>query len=411
MKIDLQKLRTLPLAKVFSDPKKILKFTIITMGVFLFMIVSFIGVTYATSTPNFCATCHIMKPEVATWEASSHSQVDCVTCHVDPGLTNALKHKVVATKELYHYVTKTYELPIRMTEEIPDDRCLQCHSTDRKVSPSYPGLYIPHERHNEKGVACVKCHQGVAHGNIASRGMTMGGDFSEWDRAAGTKVMDPEFTLPEMQLCMDCHGRRGVTVACEACHSGNMMPENHRESSFKVNHGQQAKKDIDYCDTCHSYIKAPGVTSNQMPDEEDPVASYLASMQTGSDSDYTDYAKTNEYCVDCHKKRPVTHDDNWPFEHGKRAESDEQRCLVCHSPRTDVKGTTQKAACSSCHPSIHKNRSWRLSHPIEVPPRYAVLEPKCLQCHVRSSCSTCHRIKDTDSKKLPQPKIKITPVQ
>ncbi|HWI54330.1 MAG TPA: NapC/NirT family cytochrome c, partial [Desulfobacteria bacterium] len=328
-----------------SDKKKILKFTILTVGVLAVMFLLALGITYGTSFPKFCASCHIMKPEFATWEASSHSQVDCVACHVDSGVVNALKHKAVATKELYKYVTKTYELPIHMTETIPDDRCLKCHSLKRKVSPSSTDLYIPHEKHHDNKIACVKCHQGVAHGKIASRGMTLGGDFNSWNRSAGQKVMNRDSIIPKMDLCMDCHGRRGVTVACEACHTSSVKPDSHRQTSFKLNHGKDAKKNIRYCDTCHAYIKAPGVTSKDLPEAEDPVAKYLNSFQTGSDSDYTEYARTNEFCIDCHRKRPVTHTETWPFEHGKSVKNNEQRCLVCHSPRSDVKGTTTQGAC------------------------------------------------------------------
>ncbi len=381
--------------ETFNDKRKILKFTIIAIGISLFTLLLVVGITYGTSIPKFCTVCHIMKPEFATWEASSHSRVDCVACHVDPGFGNALKHKAIATKELFMYLTKTYELPIRMTEQLPDDRCLRCHSLKRKVSPS-SDLYIPHERHAAKKVACVKCHEGVAHGKIASRGLTMGGDLNKWNKAKGEQVMVSDNILPKMDLCMDCHGRRGVSVACETCHSGSMMPESHREKSFKLNHGKLAKKNIKYCDTCHSFIKAPGVTSRDLPEQEDPVAKYLNSMQTGSGSTYAEYAQSNEYCVECHKKRPPSHNDQWPFEHGRAADKDSQRCLVCHVPRGDVKGTIQSGACSSCHPSIHKS-PWRQSHPVEVPKRLGVLEARCVQCHVRDVCGSCHGIKDFDS--------------
>ncbi|PKM81682.1 MAG: hypothetical protein CVU89_07970 [Firmicutes bacterium HGW-Firmicutes-14] len=393
--------------KMLPDNRKILKFTIIGSGILILLLLSVIGMTYATSAPKFCSTCHIMKPEHATWEASSHSQINCVTCHVDPGLTNALKHKVVAAKELYLYITKGYELPVQMTEKLPDSRCLQCHSVKRKVSPSYPGLYIPHELHYDKKVACVKCHQGVAHGKIASSGMTMGGNFNEWDKERGAGVMVPKNMVPGMDLCMDCHGRRGVTIACEACHSGSMKPDSHRDKTFKAQHGSLAKKDIKSCDVCHSFIKAPGVTAQNMPDE-DPVTRYLNSISSGpgGDSGYAEYAQTNEYCVDCHQKRPITHDDNWPFNHGKEADKDNQRCLVCHAPRGDVKGTTKTGACASCHPSIHKY-PWRKSHPITIPPKYARLEPRCFSCHVKDVCTSCHGTREKNLEPLPRAKVTI----
>ncbi len=386
--------------KLIPERKVLFKYILIITGLLVFLFGGMYAATALTSTPEFCKSCHIMQPEYATWQASSHSQISCVECHVDSGLVNEMKHKVVATKELYMYVTKTYELPIRMTEDIPDNRCLKCHSTKRPVSPSYQGLYIPHDKHNKAGVGCIKCHSGVAHGKITEQGLTMGGNFNSWTKAAGYKVMTAKNTSPRMDLCMDCHGRRGVSVSCETCHGGdNMKPETHREVSFKTKHGQLAKKNIQYCNTCHAYIKAPGVTSVDMPQQEDAVAKYLDSLDAGAEANsYANYAKTNEYCVACHKKRPFTHDDNWPIKHGQVAQKNSESCLICHSPRSDVKGTTQTAACASCHPSIHNGIPWRKSHPIEIPQRYTTLEPRCFQCHVKETCIGCHRSSGPETK-------------
>lgn len=386
--------------QLFSDKRKILKFTIISSGILIVLLLSTFGVTWATSLPKFCATCHIMKPEYATWQASDHSQVDCVACHVDPGLINALKHKVVATKELYMYVAKKYQLPIQMTEKIPDSRCLKCHSLKRKVSPSYPDLNIPHQRHHDNGITCVTCHKGVAHGQIASRGVTTTGDLNKWDKAEGQQVMTTDYTVPKMELCMDCHSQRGVTTACDACHSGSMKPESHLQKTFKTTHGELAKKNIKYCASCHDFIKAPGVQSQdllQQQEQQDPVQKLLDSFQTGPDAtSYIEYAKTNGFCVDCHKKKPPSHNDQWPFRHGQQAAKDQSSCLVCHSPRTDVSnGATAQTACSSCHPSIHDNIPWRVSHPIEIPQRLGILPALCVQCHVKSMCSKCHTIQDS----------------
>jgi hypothetical protein len=39
-------------------------------------------------TPQFCrATCHTMAPEFAAYQNSPHSRVECVGCHVAPGVS------------------------------------------------------------------------------------------------------------------------------------------------------------------------------------------------------------------------------------------------------------------------------------------------------------------------------------
>lgn len=390
------------ISAMLANKKRLIKFAVITLGVLAAAAAVSITATVATSTPKFCSTCHVMKPEYVTWQASSHSRVSCVQCHVKPGLGNALVHKVEATKELYRYVTKTYELPIMMTEQIDNDRCLQCHNLKRRVSAT-GDLIIPHKKHQDKKIACIKCHQGVAHGKVANRGLTRGGDFKKWDAATGRKLMIRDFTDPKMDLCMDCHERRGVTLACEACHSSPKMPDGHREKGFKTNHGQHAKKSIEYCGTCHNYITKNGGTANELqPQEEDPVQAFLnrvvQSDGAKSLNGVADFARNNGYCSDCHKKRPPSHNDQWPYKHGPTAEATPDGvndCLVCHAPRADIGGASVKqAACGGCHPSIHKNRKWRDSHPITIPPKFPILEARCYTCHSKDLCSTCHMLQE-----------------
>lgn len=388
------------ISDILANKQRLLKYAVITVGILAVLVIGAITATIVTSTPQFCANCHIMKPEYVTWQASAHSKISCVQCHVKPGMINALLHKTEATKELYKYVTKTYELPITLTEQIDNSQCLQCHDLKRKVSTG-SDLVIPHKKHQAKNIPCIKCHQGVAHGNIASRGLTQIDAFKNWDVKKGRKLMTVEFTAPKMDLCMNCHERRGVTTACEACHSNPKMPDSHREKGFIKNgvHGQLAKKNIDYCSTCHNYITKNGGTSDALKvEDEDPVQSFLdrVTQSEGAKSDgIAGFARSNGYCSDCHSKKPPSHNDEWPIKHGPTAESRADGvddCLICHAPRNDAASgaSAKQAACGSCHPSIHKNKYFRQSHPIFLPPKLPILEPMCFNCHQKELCSNCH---------------------
>ncbi len=385
------------ISDVLANKQRIFKYALILAGILIVLAAAGITTTVVTSRPGFCVACHVMKPEYATWQASSHSKVGCVECHARPGNVNMLADKAESAKKLYKYVAKTYELPVIMTEQIDNDRCLKCHDLKRRVTAT-GDLIIPHKKHQDKKIACTKCHQGVAHGKIASRGVTGGGDFKKWDVAAGQKLMTREFTDPKMGLCMDCHERRGVTLACDACHANPKMPEGHRGKGFFSNHGGQAKKSITYCATCHDYItKNGGTASDLSKQEEDPVTAFLnrVTQSDGAKSDgFSSYARNNGYCSDCHKKRPPSHNDEWPYKHGPTAEATPDGandCLVCHSPRNDISGASVKqAACGSCHPSIHKNPKWRDAHPITIPPKYPILEARCFTCHTKDICGNCH---------------------
>ena len=40
-----------------------------------------------SSTPQFCGTCHNMKPYYQSWKHSKHNKIACVECHISPGIT------------------------------------------------------------------------------------------------------------------------------------------------------------------------------------------------------------------------------------------------------------------------------------------------------------------------------------
>ncbi|GAW93574.1 cytochrome c3 family protein, partial [Calderihabitans maritimus] len=192
-----------------------LKLFILVNGLVLFIGVFSVAALKLTSTPQFCAICHEMRPEYVTWAATSHNKVACVKCHIEPGIVNLIKHKMGAMKQLYQHVTKTYHRPIEMPHEIEDYICEQCHSQNRVVNAS-GDLIIPHEKHKIQEVPCVRCHSGVAHGKIAEREVTAEGDFSEWTLALGKKEAAPKYTRPAMKTCMTCHKERQVTTDCAA---------------------------------------------------------------------------------------------------------------------------------------------------------------------------------------------------
>ena len=43
------------------------------------------GAIVVTGQPGFCNSCHIMNTYYASWEDSSHSKVNCLDCHLQPG--------------------------------------------------------------------------------------------------------------------------------------------------------------------------------------------------------------------------------------------------------------------------------------------------------------------------------------
>lgn len=84
-------------------------------------------------TPQFCgATCHTMTPELAAYQNSPHSRVECVECHVAPGAGGWISSKTSGMRQLVETVLNTYPKPI--SSAIASNRlvpatetCENCH--------------------------------------------------------------------------------------------------------------------------------------------------------------------------------------------------------------------------------------------------------------------------------------------
>jgi len=84
-------------------------------------------------TPQFCGgTCHTMNPQLAAYENSPHSRVECVECHVVPGAAGWISSKTSGIRQLVETVLKTSPKPIPSALEsnrlVPARQtCENCH--------------------------------------------------------------------------------------------------------------------------------------------------------------------------------------------------------------------------------------------------------------------------------------------
>ena len=88
-------------------------------------------------TRQFCgATCHAMAPEMAAFQNSPHSRLECVECHVGPGAAGWVASKASGTRQLFETVLESYPRPIPSALEtnrlVPvRDTCENCHWPQR----------------------------------------------------------------------------------------------------------------------------------------------------------------------------------------------------------------------------------------------------------------------------------------
>ena len=115
-------------------------------------IVITLGALEASSSPQFCGSCHEMKAYVVGWEESAHKNVSCTDCHFEPGLVNYAKGKLGAMKYLVKHFTQDEFDPQAV---VLDTTCLHCHDgllTDKT-------LKMDHSMVAEMEASCSDCHK------------------------------------------------------------------------------------------------------------------------------------------------------------------------------------------------------------------------------------------------------------
>lgn len=84
-------------------------------------------------TPQFCGgSCHTMAPELAAYQNSPHSRVECVECHVAPGAAGWISSKTSGVRQLVETVLNTSPKPIpsaiQSNRLVPArETCENCH--------------------------------------------------------------------------------------------------------------------------------------------------------------------------------------------------------------------------------------------------------------------------------------------
>jgi len=220
-----------------------------------------IQMMHATSTAEFCKTCHPkeaveVRGEYYSFKRGIHSEagVSCLDCHGAPGIDGYLNaHVVAGMRSLYHEIFTSEEQVIKdLTKFATDPKaaehaaslesCVFCHSDDfnKKMrrdkvikvlgefrfiddvkNPEFRekfgrpdimtegpiGVNPDHLKHYKAGVTCFDCHLGIGHAGVKNH-------------------------KPKMETCFKCHDEnRSVAKVpanenCAQCHTmqkGNQL--------------------------------------------------------------------------------------------------------------------------------------------------------------------------------------------
>lgn len=348
---------------------------------------------HLTSEPGFCQNCHPNKKpgpygEVYTWKQNIHAraEVKCLDCHGMPGFVGYMKAKIGGIRDLTNFVIKSRE---HMTEIltkaatdpqyavrlVPNDICLFCHTDSynqktrseklmsigvkfRKIdgvkNPEFRQSYgLPdilteklrsdidpnHKKHLDKGVNCVDCHLGVAHGGEFKNKVDLK-RCSECHDKRKSEISMSDIKIGSGDTAVNfSHNNHTAMFKCDECHT-KVFPmkkgttkisfEDHGKDKlcYTCHNGKKASSD---CTTCHAKAAAPKLPiiykSGGMP----PV--------NFSHEFHTAVFK----CDECHTKI-------WPMKRGaKKMKMDDlyqgKFCGACHNDKIAFASTS----CDKCH--------------------------------------------------------------
>ncbi len=121
-----------------NDPSRRRTLLVFIAGMFFFLFISAFGSYRAfeyTESVSFCGQqCHtVMKPEFVAFNASPHSSIHCVDCHVGGGPEWYVRSKLNGMRQLYAVAFNSFDRPIRTpihNMRNANETCAKCHKPE-----------------------------------------------------------------------------------------------------------------------------------------------------------------------------------------------------------------------------------------------------------------------------------------
>jgi len=199
-------------------------------------LVAMVFAVQVSSTPNFCGSCHIMKPYYESWKTSGHRDIACVECHISPGITAEVRKKFEALSMVAKYFTGTYST--NPWAEVDDAACLRCHERrlleGKELFHDVMFDHTPHLTESRRGLKlrCTSCHSQIVQGSHISVTPSTcalchfkGQKTNEGTGACLTCHEIPEQVVTATGVSFD-HGQvKRLDMSCTLCHGGAVRGE------------------------------------------------------------------------------------------------------------------------------------------------------------------------------------------
>lgn len=132
--------------------------------------------SYLSNEPKTCVNCHVMSPQYATWQHSSHTRVaTCNDCHVPQDnifrtyafkAADGMRHAYVFTFRLEPQVIQIKDAGKSAVQE----NCIRCHV--KMLDRVTIGTVSLEGSRQGKGLLCWDCHRETPHGRVNSLAST-----------------------------------------------------------------------------------------------------------------------------------------------------------------------------------------------------------------------------------------------
>jgi len=307
----------------------------IVVAVIVLLAIPMIG----ASEPAYFSRYTSLSGNTHTVSVSSHKDIPCESCHVDPN--GPIAYRVAVAADFYLGLvsrragTKFVQFP-KPTREA----CRKCHVTDWSTDIKRTSA-IPHPAHLRVASEtrnCVNCHKWTAHEESA---------------------MAKHKKMPFSGVCVayGCHVGTKKSTECYTCHhvlgeTGAKWKNDHPAVVARVgaNGCLEMCHEVAQCTQCHITGKRPVFKGRP--------------TQTGLKIIEAQHVKKS-----------------WMTQHGTEALKDRSKCLLCH---------VSDAECQACHarrPAFHgPTDTWIGQHT-----KPGKDEKRCLECHKKQECEDCHK--------------------
>lgn len=257
-------------------------------------------ILHFTSTTAFCTVCHSEQFAKETTAKSSHKNLECGDCHTPHSLVGKIYQKITVLPDIIPEITGHYEIPKIPKKlanlDITDKSCRYCHSPETRNFTLSGDLILDHVKHSkihpQKPLEIVVA--GVTTATITFNG-NEGCIYCHFNVAHAKEKIDYR---PRMTFCMrNCHNNEIAPDKCDLCHTNKPLPPSHKAKDWYEVHGERAA--VEDCVPCHGWVE--------------------------------------DYCSECHKKRPKSHDKLWRSTHKTEARRDPSGCAACHEAKFCLK--------------------------------------------------------------------------